>query len=142
MYKSPSDENCLLLGDFNILRSPRDGNKHGRNINKMLLFNDDISHLGLVGIPLKCSRFTWSNMQSAPLLQRLDWFFSSLAWTSNVPTKIALGLAMTTSNHDPCVISIETSIPESTVFRFENNWIYMEDFLPVMELTWTTPSTA
>jgi hypothetical protein len=46
-------------------------------------------------------------------------------------------LAMTTSDHVLCVISIETTMPKSNIFRFENNWLEMEGFLPLVELTWT-----
>jgi hypothetical protein len=67
----------------------------------------------------------------------LDWFFSSLAWTTNFPNTIALPLAMTTYDHVPCVISIETAIPKSTVSRFENAWLDMDGFLPLVELSWT-----
>jgi hypothetical protein len=103
----------------------------------MLLFNEAISNIGLVEIPLKGRRFTWSNMQDDPLLQRLDWFFSSLAWTVNFPNTLALPLAMTTSDHAPCVIFTETSIPKSEIFRVENSWMDMEGFLPLVELNWT-----
>jgi hypothetical protein len=76
---SPDDENWLLVGDFNLIRSPQDRNKEGGNVNEMLLFNEAISKLGLVDINLKGRKYTWSNMQNSPLLQRLDWFFSSVA---------------------------------------------------------------
>jgi hypothetical protein len=133
----PDDENWLLMGDFNLIRSPQDRNKAGGNINEMLLFNEAISNLGLVDIPLKGRKFTWSNMQNSPLLQRLDWFFSSVAWTTSFPNTMATPLAMTTSDHVPCVISIQTSIPKSTVFRFENSWLDMPDFLATVESSWT-----
>jgi hypothetical protein len=103
----------------------------------MLLFNGTISHLGLVDIPLKGRKYTWSNMQHTPLLQRLDWFFSSLAWTQAFPNTIAEPLAMTASDHIPCVLSIQTSIPKSSIFRFENKWLNMEGFLPLVERAWT-----
>jgi hypothetical protein len=45
----------------------------------MYLFNEDISKLGIVEIPLKGQRFTWSNKQFPPLLERLDWFFTSVS---------------------------------------------------------------
>jgi hypothetical protein len=63
----------------------------------MILFNEAINNLGLVDIPLKGRKFTWSNMQDSPLLQRLDWFFTFLAWSTTFPNTIALPLAMTTS---------------------------------------------
>jgi hypothetical protein len=38
----------------------------------MFLFNEIIGHLGLHELPLKGTRFTWSNMQAQPLLEQLD----------------------------------------------------------------------
>jgi hypothetical protein len=47
----PVDSLWLLLGDFNFIRS-----------NDMFIYNDIIGHLGLIELPLKGRRFTWSNM--------------------------------------------------------------------------------
>jgi hypothetical protein len=63
-----------VLGDFNFIRKPPDRNKPGGDVNDMLLFNEAISNLGLVELSLKGRKFTWSNMQKEPLLERLDWF--------------------------------------------------------------------
>jgi hypothetical protein len=63
------------LGDFNFIRQLSNINKPGGDINGMLLFNEAISNLGLVELPLKGRKYTWSNMQKTPLLERLDWFF-------------------------------------------------------------------
>ena len=52
-------------------------NRPGGNLSDTLIFNDAIGHLGLVKLPLKGRAFTWSNMQSQPLLEQLDWFFTS-----------------------------------------------------------------
>jgi hypothetical protein len=124
------------VGDFNLIRSPQDRNRDGGNVNEMLLFNEEISNLGLVDIPLKGRKYTLSNMQDSPLLQRLDWFFTSVAWSTTFPNTMALPLAMTTSDHVPCVISIQTSIPKSVIFRFENRWLQHPDFLTTVENTW------
>ena len=59
--------NWIFLGDFNFYR----------NLADTLIFNDAIGHLGLVELPLKGHDFAWSNMQSEPLLEQLDWFFTS-----------------------------------------------------------------
>jgi exonuclease III len=67
----------LIVGDFNLYRNPEDRNKDGADYAEMLLFNEAISKLGLVELPLKGKRFTWSNKQLSPLLERLDWFFTS-----------------------------------------------------------------
>jgi len=38
----------------------------------MFMFNSTISHLRLTDIPLEGRKFTWSNMQNPPLLEKLD----------------------------------------------------------------------
>jgi hypothetical protein len=106
----------LFVGDFNFYRSLEDRNRPGGNLNDTLIFNDIIGHLGLVGIPLKGRAFTWSNMQQTPLLEQLDWFFTTVNWTTTFPNTLALPLAKTTSDHVPCKVSIGTSIPRCWYF--------------------------
>jgi hypothetical protein len=74
----PLCDNWLLLGDFNFIRSQLNRNKPGGDTNDMFLFNDIIGHLGLLELPLKGRKYTWSNMQNNPLLEQLDWFFTSM----------------------------------------------------------------
>jgi hypothetical protein len=52
----------LMVGDFNLMRSPKNQNRPGGDSNNMLLFNDIISHLDLVEVPLNNRAFTWSKM--------------------------------------------------------------------------------
>lgn len=63
------DENWILLGDFNYIRSPTDRNKPGGDANDMLKFNEFIREQGLVELPVKGRNYTWSNMQQDPLLE-------------------------------------------------------------------------
>jgi hypothetical protein len=72
-----SFDDWIILGDFNLIKSPSDRNRPGGNINEMMLFNDLINHLDLVDISFQGRKFTWSNMQQDPLLQKLDWVFTS-----------------------------------------------------------------
>jgi hypothetical protein len=46
------------------------------DLNDMLLFNEAISNLGIMELPIKGRKFTWSNMHKDPLLEKLDWFFT------------------------------------------------------------------
>ena len=86
----------------------------------MFIFNEVIGHLGLIELPLKGRKYTWTNMQTAPLLEQIDWFFTTPAWTCSYPSTMVLPLARTASDHVPCVVQIKTSIPKAKVFRFEN----------------------
>ena len=65
-----------IIGDFNFIRSEENRNKPGADMNDIFLFNSIISHHGLIELPLKGRRYTWSNMQDNPLLEQLDWFRS------------------------------------------------------------------
>jgi endonuclease/exonuclease/phosphatase family metal-dependent hydrolase len=81
------------------------------------------SVLELVELPLKGQHFTWTNKQHPPLLERLDWFFTSASWTTAYPNTSVSTQTMDTSDHIPCLISISTDIPKGHIFCFENFWL-------------------
>ena len=57
----------MIMGDFNFYRSLSDRNKSGGNINDIMIFNEIISNLGLLEIPLKGRKYTWSLLLYFPL---------------------------------------------------------------------------
>jgi exonuclease III len=132
------DVNWMIMGDFNFYRSVSDRNKDGANMNDIMIFNEIISNLGLLEIPLKGRNFTWSNMQSDPLLEQIDWVFTSANWTCNFPNTLLLPMARPTSDHIPCKIQIGTSIPKAQVFRFENFWVDHPGFFDLVNFVWNT----
>jgi hypothetical protein len=128
----------LFIGDFNFYRSLEDRNREGGNMQDIIIFNKVISNLGLQEIPLKGRNFTWSNMQQNPLLEQIDWCFTSTNWISNYPNTLLIPLSRLTSDHTPCMVQIQTSIPKTQIFRFENFWIDQLDFLDVVQADWNT----
>jgi len=88
-----------VIGDCNLIRRPEDRNKEGADVREMFLFNEAISVLDLVEIPLLGRHYTWTNKQAEPLLERLDWFFSSPSWTLNYPNTVVKSLIMETFDH-------------------------------------------
>lgn len=76
-------------------------------MNDIFIFNVVISSLGLLEIPLKGRRFTWSNMQQDPLLERLYWVFTSASWTLSFANTTVLPLTRNISDHVPCVVKID-----------------------------------
>jgi exonuclease III len=54
----PPDEDWLLVGDFNFIRSQANRNKPGGNVNDMLTFNDFIRRQGLTELPMKGRKYT------------------------------------------------------------------------------------
>lgn len=132
--------NWLILGDFNFYRSLENRNKNGGNLQDTLVFNDMIDYLGLVELPLKGRGFTWSNMQTDPLLEQLDWFFTSENWTADFPDTMVTPLARPTSDHVPCKVTVGTKIPRSNLFRFENFWTAHSSFFSTVQQSWEKPT--
>lgn len=132
----PDDTRWLIVGDFNLIRRPENRNKPGGNIQEMLGFNEAISRLRLVELPLKGCKYTWTNKQANPLLERLDWFFTSNAWTTFHPFTSVHALSRDTSDHTPCCIKIATKVPRPQVFRFENYWLEHEQFQSIVYHGW------
>jgi hypothetical protein len=133
------DELWMLMGDFNFYRYAENRNKAGGNFQDSLIFNNIISHLGLIELPIKGISYTWSNMQDVPLLEKIDWFFTSVAWTGVFPFSMVLPLARITSDHLPCRVQIGTSIPKANIFRFENFWLHHPECLEQIKTVWLTP---
>jgi len=132
----PDDCDWLLIGDFNLIRNPSDRNMPGGNISEMLWFNEALNSLGVIEIPLHGRKFTWINKQMPLLLDRLDWFFTSNSWTAKFLNTVVRTLVMETSDHWPCVVEINTSIPQPKLFRFENHWLSHEEFISVVVNEW------
>jgi hypothetical protein len=105
----------------------------------MLQFNATISNQRLEELKLMENKFTWTNKQVSPFLERLDWFFASTSWLANYPRSFASTLSRGVSDHSPCLISISTDIPKVRVFRFENYWLLHDDFLGVLQHGWNIP---
>jgi len=101
-----------VVGDFNLIRKPKNKNRPGGDVNEMLLFNEAISALRLIELPLHGKKYTWRNKQTPPLLERLNWFFTSSSWTTLYPDTSVSSLIMPTSDHWPCSITISTAIPK------------------------------
>jgi hypothetical protein len=92
-----------------------------------------------VELPLKGRKFTWSNMQQDPLLEKFDWFFTSASWTVSYPSTIVYPLVKPTSDHVPCVVAIGSKIPRAKIFRFENYWMQHSSFKEIVQNAWNIP---
>ena len=117
----------LILGDFNLFRIPQNRNRDGGDINNMIMFNSIIQQLDLEEIPIKSRAYTWSNMQDMPLLEKLDWIFTTANWTTEFPN---------TSDHIPIQVQIGTDIPKANMFLFEHYWLEFEGFNEMVQNYW------
>jgi hypothetical protein len=73
-------------------------------------------------------------------LEQLDWLFTSANWISVYPNSVVLPLAHTKSDHIPCVVNIDTTIPKARIFWFENFWVDQPGFIDCVKNSWTMDS--
>jgi hypothetical protein len=139
LYNYDSLEMWLVMGGFNLIRCPENRNRPSGNVNEMLLFNDVISHLDLVEVPLKSRAFTWSNMQSNFLQEKLDWIFTSPSWTLTFSNTLAYAISHATLDHVPYVAQMDSMMPKLSILRFENFWASLPDFLSMVQFFWDLP---
>lgn len=131
--------NWMIMGDFNYIRYPHNRNTGIGDFNHKMEFNEAISILALFEIPLKVRNYTWSNMQDSPLLEKLDWVFTSECWSHNFPNTLVQPLSEPISDHTPYVVSVGTCIPKAQLFRFEFSWLEHQDFKEVVQNIWSQP---
>jgi hypothetical protein len=74
----------------------------------MLNFNAAVSALRLEKLKLLGNKYTWTNKQASPLLERLDWFFALVSWMTNYLGSLATTLSRDILYHMPCLVSVIT----------------------------------
>jgi hypothetical protein len=75
-------------------------------------------------------------MQEDPLLEKLDWVFTSASWTSSYPATSVHCLSRPISDHIPYVVMVDSHIPKASLFRFENFWVDFPGFYDTVKLHW------
>ena len=102
----------LLIGDFDLTRSPNDKNSMTFNANLASRFNQAVDTLQLVKLPLLDRMFTWTNKRAEPTLSRLDRAFFNLSFGEIFPATSLTSGCRPTSDHNPIIASIQTNIPK------------------------------
>ena len=133
----------LIGGDFNIIRFATEKNKPSGVHKHTDLFNSIISANELLDIQMVGGKYTWSNNQENPTLERLDRILISKQWEILFPTVQVHKLPREISDHNPLFLSIPTSDPEKKVsFRFELSWLKGPNFTTLVEEIWNVPCHA
>ncbi|KAG2640599.1 hypothetical protein PVAP13_2KG106116 [Panicum virgatum] len=83
---------------------------------------------------------TQSNMRANPTLARLDRMFVNNDQCAAFPQTTLSSLVRQTSDHTPILVNMNTTIPKSTLFRFENSWLHNKQFLPSVLPAWHAAS--
>lgn len=121
----------IIGGDFNIIRGVQEKNKKRGNLKFVAKFNNVINSLGLREIDMGGGKYTWTNKQRHPTLEKLDRVLMSFSWEDMYPLVSVRKLVREVSDHNPLLLSTgmeERSAPGQREFRFELSWPKNEEF--------------
>lgn len=125
-----------LGGDFNAICFPSERSGSPRFSQQMKLFNNFIEENGLVDLPLKGARFTWSNKQDRKISSCIDRFLSSANWME--PHSVLLQETLPNVGYDHVLIIFRAN-PISygpRPFRFELMWLKVPGFKDKLKMWW------
>ncbi|XP_024004038.1 uncharacterized protein LOC112081511 [Eutrema salsugineum] len=136
----------LIGGDFNEILHPSEHSCPSVNqfSSTMIDFKDCLDKIEARNLRYQEEKFTWSNKQPVnPIAKKLDRALIDEDWLSVFPRSFAKFLAPDFSNHAPCCISLEISLPVagSKPYKFFNYLVSHPDFLETVAHAWSvTPS--
>jgi len=101
-----------------------------------------INDLELRDLPLHGWKFTWSNLQVAPTLVKLDRALCSMDWEQLVPNCLLQSSAIDGSDLCPPILGLNDIQPSKARFHFEAFWTKLGDFQEVVESAWLSVTTS
>jgi hypothetical protein len=133
----------LIGGDFDILRSSDEKNKHFAGNRHTDLFNWVINSFELRDLPLIGGEYTWSNNQSEPTLERLDRVLISSEWETISPLTNFKKKPRIMSDHNPLIVSSDMGgVRKTKHFCFETSWVKHPEFPERIAEIWSRNITA
>ncbi|XP_074374181.1 uncharacterized protein LOC141714567 [Apium graveolens] len=133
-----------VLGDFNDMQfsfEKRGGRPQPNNL--LVGFNDAITDCGLEDLDFTGSEYTWEKSRGTPgwIQERLDRELASQSWRQLFPNAEIQVLEVSTSDHLPLVLHLNSQIysPKTRRFKFENIWIKDTECLNIVKESWNVP---
>lgn len=128
-FCSSSSEPLLIGGDFNIIRYANERNSNTGVHRHSGMFNFLIHLYELRELIMTGGRFTWSNNQEFPTLEKLDRILVTKEWEDFFPLALVKKLPREVSIHNPLILLSDSRTPNKAIqFRFELSWLKIPDF--------------
>ena len=136
-------EPYIAGGDYNIIRSSDEKNKPSPLPRYSKTFNSIIDSYDILDLGMSGGKFTWSNNQSPPTLERLDRILISKSWEDNFPSAMVFKLPREVSDHSPLIFTTFQQQPLNGLsFKFELSWLKDPNFLTLVHDIWAKPCHA
>lgn len=112
-----------ICGDFNEILFLEDRSGEGGLTPGAKLFAEFINNHFLRDVPIAETSFTWLNMQSPPVMSKLDRFLTSAEWDISFPFFKGLARPRPVSDHFPIVLCGKQVVGTPKPFKFEYLWL-------------------
>nr|GEV78358.1 RNA-directed DNA polymerase, eukaryota [Tanacetum cinerariifolium] len=129
------DSECVIMGDFNEVRSEHERYGSVFNVQSAVAFNNFISLASLIDLPLDGYAYTWVH-KSATKMSKLDRFLISKGLMASLPHLSAICLDKHLSDHRPILMRKMNIDYGPTPFRFFHSWFQIEGFDKLVKDTW------
>lgn len=83
-------------------------------------------------------RYTWSNHQGVPTLERLDRVFGTVDWFDRFQNHCLKGLSSDCSDHCLLLLLLSVGAGPKRRFMFENFWTKLLGFMQTVQSSWET----
>lgn len=114
----------ILGGDFNVTFFADDRWGGDKNHRDQEDFNDTISQVKLIDLPINDWLFNWSNMRENSHLAEIDRILVSNIWDSKFPWVEVFSVQRPISDHTPiCLNSREGTLYAHRCFHFKKWWL-------------------
>lgn len=114
----------LLVGeDFNVIQYIHEKNSGGRITRNMRDFEEFVRSSNLRDIPLSNAKYTWTNGQDYPILNKLDKFLTSSDWEEFYRNIYQEVLPRLTYDHWLVLLNTLVESYGPKPFKFENMWM-------------------
>nr|GEV70978.1 hypothetical protein [Tanacetum cinerariifolium] len=126
---------CVILGDFNEVRSDHDSFGTIFNDSGAKTFNHFISSTGLIDLPLEGYSYTWA-LKSASKMSKVVRFFIFEGLLSGFSSLSALCLDRHLSDHRPNIMREFLVDYGPSPFRVFHSWVDKDGFDKLVEDSW------
>lgn len=129
----------LVAGDFNLLLDATDKNKTNVNRRNMGRFRRFVDDMALKDLTLHGRRYTWTNEQANPTMEKLDRVLISTDWEEMFPYCFLQALSTDMSDHCPLHLASNALPQPRRRFHFENWWIKIPGCQEAIQEAWHCP---
>ncbi|KAK7268946.1 hypothetical protein RIF29_21657 [Crotalaria pallida] len=133
ILKQSSNSPMMIMEDFNEILCPSERKGCSRLQASAEDFQEWVSDMCLIDLPLLGRKFTWYRNNSA---SKLDRIFVEAEWVSRFPEMKLWGLNRSISNHCPLLLECSKVNRGPKPFRSLDMWFSNPNFVKMVEKEW------